>query len=158
MKIFQFLLLLTFFLISCQDKGKLSEKDSIIQDIQQELGVTFEQSIKDFNNPTTGSAFSSQYYSIEFDHAKITDNTKLIYTFIDIFEKNNFEQNIDYSADGPTGSAIAYSKDNQTYVVFIEWSPPEGAIIPDDEPLDLSKFSPEQIVYFIEVYSFNKGK
>lgn len=155
MKTFQGLLLISLFLISCQKNNQKPEKDFIILEIQNLVGVTFEETQKDYYDPAAQSKIASKYYFAEFDHAKITDNTKLIYAFIDTFKENKFEENINYTADGPTGSSMAYSNKEKTYVIFLEWAPPTGAEIPDDEPLDLSKFNPEEIVYSIEIFSYD---
>lgn len=53
----------------------------------------------------------------------------------------------DYQADGPTGTATAFNRDNVLLLVSVGWQPAPDANCPQDQPISACPLKPEQQVY-----------
>ena len=60
------------------------------------------------------------------------------------------------AADGPDGSQAGYRFENSLLIVLSTIEPAAGVIIPEDEPLDLSKLPPQQVKYSVEITGVRK--
>ena len=68
--------------------------------------------------------------------------------------KNAFmgwNEDINYMADGPTGSATALRRDMALMLLSATWEPAAGIDCPDDQPIGACDLSPAEKVYTIEI-------
>lgn len=67
-----------------------------------------------------------------------------------------WQQNPAYAADGPTGTATAFTRDNALLLVMVEWQPSPDANCPQDQPISACLLKPEQQLYTITLKAAQK--
>ena len=68
--------------------------------------------------------------------------------------KNAFmgwEEDINYMADGPTGSATALRRDMALMLLNSNWEPVAGVSCPDDQPISACELTPAEKLYTVEI-------
>ena len=73
-----------------------------------------------------------------------------------LLKKAGWQSEPTLAADGPYGSQAGYWFENSLLIVRSTIEPVDGVIIPEDEPLDLSKLSPHQVQYSVEITGVRK--
>jgi hypothetical protein len=58
-------------------------------------------------------------------------------------------EDINYAADGPTGTASGYWQDNRLALLSVGWEPSPDANCPPDQPISACELAPEQQLYTI---------
>jgi putative hemolysin len=66
-----------------------------------------------------------------------------------MFEANGWAEDPQYQADGPTGTASAFRRDNALAIMSVMWLPSDDANCPDDQPISACDIAPEQQLYTI---------
>ncbi|MBN1993048.1 MAG: hypothetical protein JW953_10120 [Anaerolineae bacterium] len=65
-------------------------------------------------------------------------------------------ENPTYQADGPTGTAMAFTRDKALLLVNVDWQPSPDANCPQDQPISACPLKPEQQLYMIKVQAAHK--
>lgn len=60
-------------------------------------------------------------------------------------------EQINYEADGPTGSSTALTRDMGLMLIQANWKLADGAICPTDQPIEVCDLQPSQKLYSIEI-------
>ncbi len=56
-----------------------------------------------------------------------------------------------YQADGPTGTAKALARDMALMLLAVKWEPAEGVVCPSDQPISACELTPDQKIYTVEI-------
>lgn len=67
------------------------------------------------------------------------------------FEEEGWESDMNYQADGPTGTAWAMRQGDQLALFSVGWTPAEDAKCPPDQPISTCDVKPEQQMFEIMV-------
>lgn len=63
--------------------------------------------------------------------------------------EGGWEEDIQYAADGPTGTASDLRQANALCLMRVNWNPSEDAHCPEDQPISTCELKPEQRLYEI---------
>ena len=66
-----------------------------------------------------------------------------------LLASKGWSEDIQYQADGPTGTAFGYRQENALALVSVGWQPSEEADCPEDQPITACELAPEQQLYTI---------
>ena len=66
-----------------------------------------------------------------------------------MLEAQGWQEEISYAADGPTGTASGFRKENGLCLLNVGWEPSEDADCPTDQPISACELAPEQQLYTI---------
>ncbi|GAP12704.1 hypothetical protein LARV_00440 [Longilinea arvoryzae] len=62
-----------------------------------------------------------------------------------------WNEQLDYQADGPTGTAKALTRDMALMLLAVNWAPAEDVVCPADQPISACNLTPDQKVYTVEI-------
>ncbi len=65
----------------------------------------------------------------------------------EMLEARGWEEDMQYNADGPTGTATAFHLENALCLLHVGWEPSEDADCPSDQPISACELAPEQQLY-----------
>jgi putative hemolysin len=67
----------------------------------------------------------------------------------EMLEALGMREDVQYAADGPTGTARAFRKENRLCLMQVGWNPSKDADCPQDQPVTACDLTPEQQAYTI---------
>jgi len=62
----------------------------------------------------------------------------------EMLKARGWEEDMQYSVDGPTGTGTAYRLENGLCLLHVGWEPSEDADCPSDQPISACELAPEQ--------------
>lgn len=62
-----------------------------------------------------------------------------------------WSEEIQYAADGPTGSNIGLTRADALLLISVQWTPDPAVTCPDDQPISACELTPEQKLYTVVV-------
>ena len=69
----------------------------------------------------------------------------------ELLEGQGWQEDSQYVADGPTGTATAYRQGNRFCLVSVVWEPAKEANCPEDQPISECQLTPEQKLYTVSL-------
>lgn len=116
-----------------------------------ELGVEVATADADFADYITGEGgtgcdTTASGTGVDFEsYVAVADSLKAI------LAADGWAEDMNYAADGPTGTATALNKDSALCLLSVNWAPSDDADCPEDQPISACELEPEQQLYSIEL-------
>lgn len=148
--------LLLLFIFSCgSDTSSVRRAEentrtgkSLSRLLKTELSVE-PQAFEDYINGEKREAVLLRGRTSGVQYPSLDSLSRVLYSW---YEANGWQPDWRYSADGPTGTAFAFTKSGALHAISIEIDPASLEGAPADMPLDLSIIPPEKINYNIQIH------
>jgi len=121
-----------------------TECEAIHTAIVQRLGVAMEVTEKDFASDIAnrqGTACTISATGTGKDFGNFVDTAQAIR---EALTKEGWTENPAYAADGPTGTASGYEKENKIALAHVDWQPSAAVQCPADQPIAACDVEPSQ--------------
>ena len=121
----------------------------LAKSMEESLGVKLETSdgpFQDYVGGQSGTGCQAKATGTGADFGDFPDVASKLQKMI---EDQGWKLNIQYQADGPSGTAMGFTKDTGLCLLSVNWQPSKDASCPDDQPLAACDLKPEQKLFTI---------
>ena len=115
------------------------------------LGTETTTSDADFADYVSGDAGTGCQTSATGTGAEFGEMTDVAAKLQKMIEDDGWKENVQYQADGPTGTAMGFEKGEGLCLLSVNWEPAAGADCPEDQPISACDLKPEQMEFTIEL-------
>jgi len=116
----------------------------LADDMGKVLGGKPQTSESDFADYISGESGTGCQVSVEGTGADFGDLPDAAAKLQKMLEEQGWKQDIQYQADGPTGTAMGFQKDQGVCLLSVNWEPSADADCPEDQPISACDLKPEQ--------------
>jgi hypothetical protein len=113
------------------------------------LGVDFELAEAAFDSATHGLQGTTCTLTATGTGEDFGNFLDVAQALRDVLEADGWSENQAYLADGPTGTAFGYEKEDSLALAHVDWSPAEDAECPDDQPISACELEPSQQLFAV---------
>ncbi len=107
-----------------------------------------------FADPLTGETGKGCILTAMATGMQLSDPASVVSNLVNGFL--GWEEQSNYQADGPTGSATAMTRDMGLLLITVEWIPSPDANCPADQPISACNLTPQQKLYTIQISAAQK--
>ncbi|MFN2114158.1 MAG: hypothetical protein ACK2T6_00460 [Anaerolineae bacterium] len=124
---------------------------SLADAIAAALGAEVASTDADFADYVTGAVGTGCLMSASGTGADFENVLVVADSIRTVLASSDWAENIQYIADGPTGTEAGFDKSQALCLLNVNWEPSEDADCPDDQPIADCELEPEQRLFSIEL-------
>ena len=121
----------------------------LAQDMAQMLGVGVTVGEAPFTDPATGATGTDCQVTAIGTGEQFRNPQAVVSRLGSMLERQGWKNDPMLVADGPTGTASGFRKENQICVAGARWQPDASANCPADQPISTCQVTPEQQLYTV---------
>ena len=122
-------------------------------DMTQTLAVGVTIGEAPITDPATGAAGTDCQVTAAGTGEQFQNPQAVVGSLANMLEGQGWENDPMLVADGPTGTASGFRKENQVCLVGARWQPDASANCPSDQPISACQVTPEQQLYTVTLDS-----
>ena len=121
----------------------------LAQDMAQTLDVGVTVGEAPFTDPATGATGTDCQVTATGTGEQFRDPQVVVSRLGSMLERQGWKNDPMLVADGPTGTASGFRKEDQVCVAGARWQPDASANCPDDQPISTCQVTPAQQLYTV---------
>ena len=123
----------------------------LADDVGKVLGTETTTSDAEFTDYASGDGGTGCQASATGTGAEFGELTDVAAKLQKMLEDDGWKENVQYQADGPTGTAMGFEKGESLCLLSVNWEPSADADCPEDQPISACDLKPGQKEFTIDL-------